>query len=110
MNKNLTDFLSGQKVIAVKTAEDMQRFVNWLEKYDIYDILVCNQLHKKDYAKISFWKNQAKQIMEHNNEWIHPSLFTIYFHFYGFIGWFYKKQQIKDEFGDTNCIIQASEL
>lgn len=110
MNKNLTDFLSGQKVIAVRTAEDMENFVKWLEKYDIYDILVGNQLHKKDYAKISFWKNQTKQIMERTGEWIHPSLFTIYFHFYGFIGWYYKSQQIKDEFGSMDCVIKAEEL
>ena len=110
MNSNLVNFLSGQSVIAVQSAEDMKHFVEWLNKYDIYDILVANQLHKKDYAKISFWKDMAKQVMSRTNEWIHPAYFTIYFHFIGHTIWYYKISQVKEEFGDANCVIKAMDL
>jgi len=112
MNSKLVDFLSGQKVIAVKTADDMKHFVDWLNKYDIYDILVANKNYEKEYKKISFWKDQAKQIMERQDEWIHTSLLTIYFHFIGYITWYYKWGNVYDEFGTTRdcCVIEAKDL
>ena len=110
MNNQLVNFLSGQSVIKVSNADDMKCFVNWLKKYDIYDILVANKTYKSYYAKISFWKDMAKDILIKNHEWIHPHSLSIYFHFYGYIEWFYKKEQVIDEFGTDNVIVCGKEL
>lgn len=107
MNNQLVNFLSGQSVIQVSNADDMKCFVNWLKKYDIYDILVCNKKYADEYAKISFWKDMAKQYIK---QWIHPSYLSIYFAFCSHIEWFYKKEQVIDEFGTDNVIISGKEL
>mgnify|MGYP007012495057 CR=1 FL=1 len=110
MNNQLVNFLSGQSVIKIHNADDMKCFVNWLKKYDIYDILVCNKKYADEYAKISFWKDIAKQIMSKKNEWIHPSCLSIYFTFRSHIEWFYKQKEIIDEYGTESVVVLGSQL
>jgi len=105
MNDNLINFLSGQSVVKVENATDMKQFVEWLNKYDIYDILVSNQAYRDEYAKISFWKKERQKY-----GWIHPTT-PIWFSFIGGrLCWFGKGAQVIDEFGDMNCVVSASDL
>lgn len=108
MNKLLVDFLSGKVAIQVKTANDMKVFVDWLNKHDIYDMIVSNRNYYKDYAKISFWKDLAKQELSKNHKWIHPSYLCIYF---GYMGdrlyWHYEHKEVAQDF---NSIVGVSAL
>ena len=107
MNNQLVNFLSGQSVIKVHNADDMKCFVKWLKKYDIYDILVCNKKYADKYAKISFWKDMAKQYIE---RWIHPNCLSIYFSFSSHIEWFYELKQVIYEYGTESVVVPGNQL
>ena len=104
MNNNLVVFLSGGLAIQVQTANDMKKFVDWLKKHDLQDILVANKNYYNDYFKISFWKDLAKKCA---NKWIHPHYLTIYFGWNGDrLYWNYDYKETAQDFS----IIGAQEL
>lgn len=109
MNNNLVKFLTGQRAIRVDNAEDMKHFTNWLKKYDIYDILVCNYMYRDDYGKISFWRKLVKQSLGH--KWIRPDHPLWFAYNYDRVNYFYDKKGLEDEFGECdNITIFAKEL
>lgn len=109
MNDNLVKFLTGQKAIRVDNADDMKCFVNWLKKYDIYDILVCNRMYYDDYGKISFWRKLVKAYLGH--KWIRPDHPLWFTYNYDRVNYFYDMKGLVDEFGECdNITINAKEL
>lgn len=108
MNNDLVSFLNGNLAVKVSTAKDMKDFVNWLEKYDIHEILVANRQYYDQYFKISFWKDFAKQCLKQKQKWIHPRSLCIYF---GYIPsglyWNYDREQVSLDF---NEIVEAKDL
>lgn len=104
----MNSFLRGNYAVKVFSADDMAKFVDWLNKHNQFDLLVANQNYRKEYAKISFWKNIAKQELSNKHKWIHPAYLCIYFGVWGDrLYWNYEYKEVANDFGR---IVEAKDL